>query len=253
MWNLNALSLDQFIPDIHISHILPAVPHRFYSSASSTLVAAAVGGTYGLIGRVVYPNAGIVPLHYALWFVLAFQIKQIVFVSENKFEEFLGVGAYLDKLEHIPEDDLDLDDLIRYHCWRVIQLKNAIVKSVDDLFCTVFDIRSYEEINKDNVEEASFLEMCRYRVWPIFKATLLDTVSFEIAHHLSNKMGFAIPDRTQVSRLLIIRSIVKDIILVPALYVYARWCNQMADDLENSDARSSAYRAQWIRCFLPSL
>lgn len=248
-----SFSFSQFIPSIQINQFLPAAPARFYSSAGSTVVAAAIGGAYGFIARILHPTAGISPLHYAIWFALAFQIKEFVYAIENQFEDFLEVEAYLEKLEQTPEDELDLDDLIRYHCWKVIHLKNRVIRAIDSVFTTIFQIRPYDEINEDNVEEASFVEMCRYRIWPVFVSTLLDTASFALAHYFSNGMGFTIPDRTAVPLLIVIRSIVKDIIIVPALYVYARFCNKMADNLEESDERSSRYRAKWIRWCLPTL
>lgn len=251
MWD--NFSFGQFIPNVNISQFLPAVPQSFYSSTGSTFIAAAIGGGYGLIGRVIYPNAGISPLHYAVWFALAFQIKQCVYAMENQFEDFMEVESYLDNLSKLSEDELDLNDLVRYHCWKVIQLKTKIIRSIDSVFSNFVNIRPFEEIDVDNVEEASFLEMCRYRIWSVFKAAALDTISFALAHNFSNSTGFTIPDRTAVPSLIVIRSIVKDIILVPALYVYARFCNQIADELDGDDEKVAAYRAEWIRRCLPKL
>lgn len=251
MWN--NFSITQFVPSINLSGFLPAVPDRFFSSVGSSFLAAAMGGTYGLLGRVIYPNAGISPLHYAVWFVLAFQIKQFVLSVESKMDRFLSLRGYLEKLEDISEDQLDLHDLIGLHCWRVIHLKSNTVKVVDGVFSKLLNIRPYEKVTVDNVEGSSFLEMCRYRIWPVFKLTVLDTVTFAVAYHFSNYMGFALPNRTAVPLLIVIRSVVEDIILIPALYVYARFCNRVADDLGEGDANSSAHRAKWIRLCLPTL
>lgn len=248
MWS--SVSFTQFIPDTNLNHYLPS----FYSSASSTFTAAAVGGMYGLVGRVMYPNAGISPLHYAVWFVLAFQIKHFVFSMENRFDRFLCGKVCLQKLEEVSEDESNLEDLVRYHCWEVIQLKDGTLHIIDDFFCKMVNIRPSQEVTADNVEEASFIEMCRYRIWPVFKTTILDTVSFAIAYRFANHMGFTISNYSAVPILIVIRSIVKDIILIPALYVYIRMCNQIADHLrkDQTDAFSN-HRATWIRWCLPSL
>lgn len=249
----NSSSFTSFISQFHFTDFLPAAPDRF-SSVGSTLLSAAIGGAYGLIGRVIYPKAGISPLHYAIWFVLAFQIKQFILSAQCHFGNFLGVKDYLEELENVPEDELDLHDLVRYHSWKVIQLKNHVLHVIDQFFYQIFDIRPYEEIDAENVEEASFLEMCRYRMWPIFKLTVLETLSFALAHRLLNAMGFTIPSQTAVPLFIIIRSVVRDIILVPAVYVYARLCNKLADHLDDgSDEKAAAYRANWIKWCLPAL
>jgi hypothetical protein len=216
-------------------------------------VAAATGYVYGLAGRVVYPNTGISPLHYSIWFTLAFQIKQFVHLLEGNFHDFLGVRSYLEQLEELSEDELDLSDLLRYHCWKIIQLKNHVLQTIDGIFVSALNIRPYDEITPDNVEEASFLEMCRYRIWPVFKLAVLETVSFSVAYRLCNSMGFSLPARTAVPLIVVISSIIRDIILIPALYCYAHWCNEIADQIEDSNEEVSAYRAKWFRFCLPSL
>jgi hypothetical protein len=250
MWNS---VLGTSVPNIQITDFLPAVPHRFFASAGSTVVAAAVGGGYGLLGRVIYPNAGISPLHYSIWFVFAYQIQQIALLLERKFHDFLGVRSYLEKLEQLSEDDLDLSDLVRYHCWKVIQLKNQAVRTIDGVFSNTFNIHPYDAINQDNVEESSFLEMCRYRIWPVFKMAVLEMVSFSIAYRLSIRMGFSLPARTSIPIIVVISSIVRDIILVPVLYSYARLCNTVIDKIGDDGEKMSAYRAKWFRWCLPSL
>ncbi len=228
-------------------------PDRFYNGAGSAITAAAIGGVYGLIGRVIYPKAGISPLNYAIWFLLAYQIKLAINLLETRFDDFIGVGAYLEALERVPEDQLDLKDQFRYHCWKVIQLKQKCVKVADQIFSRIFHIRPYQEVTPENVQNASFLEMCRYRIWPVFKSTILNTLSFSLAYKLSNKMGFTLPARTSASLLYVIQSIIKDIILVPALYIYVAFCNRLADNLGEGGEVAEAYRSYWIRRFLPVL
>ena len=250
MWT--NFSFNQFISHVNISHVLPPVPQSFYYSTGSTFIAAGVGATYGLIGRVIYPNTGISPLHYAVWFVLALQIKQFVETLENKFEKFLQEGDPLNDLSGLNEDELNLADLVRYHCWKVIHIKMKSLHIIDHIFSKAVNIRFFEDIDEDNVAEASFLEMCRYRAWPVFKAAVLDSLGFALAHNFSNTMGFTLPDRTALPLLIVIRSIVKDIILIPALYVYARFCNQVADKL-GDDEKVASYRAAWLHQCLPKL
>ena len=79
----------QIFDQLKLERYLPA-PDRFYKSAGSMVAAAAFGAAYGLIGRVVYPQAGINPLHYAIWFTVAYQIKYCFNLIENHFEELHG-------------------------------------------------------------------------------------------------------------------------------------------------------------------
>jgi hypothetical protein len=216
-------------------------------------VAAAIGGVYGLIGRVVYPKAGISSLNYAFWFACAFQIRECINLLEFRFEKFMGVSAYFERLEKIPEDRLDLKDKIRYHCWKVVHLKNYCLQTLDQLACKIFSIRPCQEVRANNVENASFLEMCRYRIWPIFKSTLIDTMSSGLAYRVSNGMGFTLPKQASAALFIVIRSIIKDILLIPALYVYARVCSQLAEELQEEDKHSVVYRVVWIQRFLPPL
>ncbi len=251
MWNY--FSFSQLIPNVSLGQFIPAVPKSFYSSAGSTFIAAAVGGTYGFLGRIIYPNAGISPLHYAVWFALAFRVKQVIFSLEKNLEQFLGEETDLERFKDVPKDQLEGCDFIRLHCWEVMGLTNQTLKQIDHVFSRLFNIRPAEEITADNVADASFFEMCRYRIWPIFKMTILDTLSFALAHRLSNSINFTIPDQTAVQLLLVIRSIVQDIILIPALYMYARICNQIADHLIDDDDGMAAYWVEWIHWCLPAL
>jgi hypothetical protein len=245
-------SFDRFFSRLSWSHFLPA-PARLYSSAGSTIVAAAIGGIYGLAGRVIYPKAGISSLNYAVWFACAFQIKECINLLEFHFESFMGVSAYFEELEKTPEDQLNLKDKIRYHCWRIVHLKNHCLRALDQAACKILAIRPSQDISAHNVEDASFLEMCRYRIWPVFKSTIIDTVCSGLAYRVTNGMGFTLPQQASATLFIVIRSIIKDILLIPALYVYARVCNHLAEELGDGDQRSTIYRVVWIRRFLPSL
>lgn len=246
-------SLGSTLPSIDITHFLPVVPDRFFSSVGSGIVAAGAGYVYGYIGRAIYPHTGISPLNYAVGFALAFQIKQFVLLLEGQFFDFLGVGSYLEKLEKLSESELDLEDFVRCRCWKLIQFKNQVLKEIDCLFMKVLKVRPYEEVTKENVEAASFFEMCRYRIEPVFKLAMLEMLSFSIAYHLSNGMGFSLPPRTSAPLIVVVSSIVKEIILIPGLYVYVRWSSEIGDEIDGSDAYLSAYRAKWIQACLPSL
>ncbi len=245
------VSVDSSIP-FGWNRMIPG-PERLHASAGSLLVAGAMGGAYGLIGRVVYPKAGIIPLHYAIWFAAAYQIQETFILLKNHFEDFLGVTAYLEKLEQIPEDELELDDQIRYHCWKIMSLKNQLVQMIDRIVVKYLGLRPIDDVTEDNVEDASFLEMCRYRAWRVFKATLLASVSSALAYHLTNGTGFALPNHTRVPLFIVMQSIVKDILFVPAAYMYVRACNHLVDQLGDQDVRAASLRERLFRRFLPAL
>lgn len=238
--------------DLGFHHIIPA-PDKLYASAGSTLAAAGIGFASGLIGRKIYPDNGIVPLHYALWFVLAYQIKEFVCLIERSFESFVDVGAYMDNLENISEDELDFEDHLRTYCWKMIHYKNTGVEKVDFVFCYIFNTRPYQEITKENVYEASFLEMCRFRFWMVFKSTVLDATSFSLAYRLCNATGFSLPARTSLPMILIIQSIVSKIIIIPALYTYVKFCHHLAGEFGDGDEESAEFRETWIKRLLPAM
>ena len=50
----------------------------------------------------------------------------------------MGVAAYFHELEKVPEDELDVQDQIRYHCWKIIHLRNAALKKIDEAFFICF-------------------------------------------------------------------------------------------------------------------
>lgn len=242
----------QLVTNYNLQHYFPA-PERFYSPASSMFVAAGLGYGYALIGRVVYPNTGIIPAHYAIWFTVAFQIKYCITHLENRFEKFMGVEHYIEKLQEVPEEELKVSDQLRYHIWKVIKLKDLAVKKIDAVFSGIFHIRPYMEIKEENVDKASFIEMCRYRVWSVFKLTILNSVSSVLAYHLTKEMGFSLPSRTSVQLFIVIQSIVVNILFVPAVYTYFNFCNALIDWLGEGDEKADYLRKSWIGYFLPKL
>ncbi len=235
-----------------VDSFFTSMPSKFVTSAGTTVVATTAGFAYGFLGRKVYPLSGVIPFHYGIEFALAFQIMQFILQIEKNFRQFLKVESYFKKLEMLSEDELDLEDRVRFHCWKIIQLKNQIILRIDNALVFLFKIRPHHKVTKDNVEQASFIEMCRYRIWPVFKLTVLETLSFRVAFLLCNGMGFKLPVSTSVPRVVIISSIVREIIIIPALYTYANWC-QKSESGEKYTAESLALRAKWIRYFLPSL
>ncbi len=254
------LSLSHLLPHVNFNQLTPYLhyfdrlipnPQKLYSKSCSNVAAAAFGAVYGLIGRAIYPQAGIIPSHYAVWFAIAYQIKQCVQSIEANFDQFLGIGAYLNKLE-ADEDQLDLTNRIRYRCWQAVHTKNQCLQSIDRIVCKCLHLRPYQDIKKDNVQDASFLEMCRYRMWPVFKRTVLDTISFAVAYRFCNQIGLTLPARTAVPFLLVIRSIVKDILFIPALHMYARLCKKAADHVDD-DPEAHPYRTKFLQYVLPSL
>ena len=226
---------------------IPA-PKGVYSFAGSAFGALGIGYAYGFMARAVYPKVGIVPFHYAVWFGVAFQIKQLIQLNAFLFKKFLSSRSYLEKLKNLPDDELSLKNQARRYCWKVIDCKNRCLQAVDGVVCRLFNIRPHQEIKADNVQKASFIEMCRYRIWPVFKSTLLDTVSSSIAHSLVNRLGFTLPVQTVVPLFIWIRSIMQNIILIPALHVQIRFYKQLM-----IDGVSITPRREWIQQFLPVL
>lgn len=198
-------------------------PFYVYSFAGSLVVAPALGAAYGLIGRVSYPNAGISPLNYSVWFTVAFQIKMLIDKVESFFENKLK--DYLKGIENIPEDQLELQNNLKVRLWKVIRFKNKVVKKVDDYFSNLLKIRPLHEVTKENVDRASYLEMCRYRIWKVFKLAIYDTLSSAAAFSLLNRAGLFLPEKTVVPLFLIFRTILFNIGLIPTLYLYLRSTN----------------------------
>lgn len=229
------LPASQYLSSLHIQQYFPAPEWLCKTAASSLILAGAVGGAYGLIGRVVYPRAGIIPLHYSLWFALAYLISSCVRHVENRFEQFMGKP----NIENQKPSDMDVFDQIRYHAWRVILVRDAALKKIDALFSRLFRVRAYDEVNEQNVRAASYVEMCRYRVWSVFKSTVLYEVSTFSAYQLTRAIGFSLPSRTAVPLLIAIGSIVGEILLVPALY-------KLADSIDEGEERGNTKLHAWL-------
>src|SRR5262245_21668623 len=99
-------------------------PKTFFSFTSSTLIAAAMGVAYALVGRAIYPKQNISPLNYSLWFAIAFQIKQSIRFVEDRYDSFLGDEGSLDQLKSISKKDLCLKDRLRFNFWKLIEIKD---------------------------------------------------------------------------------------------------------------------------------
>lgn len=241
---MNYSSLLSYLPRIPVEQYIPA-PDRFYSSAGSLLGAAAIGALYGLAGRVVYPQAGIFPLHYSIWFTVAFQIKSTVTFLGNRADKFMHTGTPFEEMEKVSRGKLSWKDQIRYPYLKGVELKNSLLKSIDDVASKRLHIRPYSEIKQENVAEASFLEMCRYRVWRVFRETLLETACSVIAYQITTTVGFSLPARTSVPLFILARSFMKDIVFVPSLHYYARL---VIDQKKNAQSGIT-----WIRKLLPAV
>lgn len=250
-----------FLPLSHLASYFHT-PDKLYSSAGSALAAAGIGAGAGLVGRAVYPDSGIVPLHYSVWFGLAYQIKSFITLVESRFDGFMDIGAYIEFLEQIPEDALDFKDQFRYNAWKIIRYKTVVLNKIDQLYCYVFSVRPYAQVTVDNVYQSSFMEMCRYRVWKVFKSTIVDAVSISLAYHLCNATGFILPARSSAPLILIIQSITVRIIMVPALYCYINAWNKKnvpavdAAEGENAtpiQAIALPKRILWLNKLLPEM
>ena len=241
---MNELAFAQFVTYIPFYEYLPA-PDRFYTSAAGSLAGAALlGAATGLAGRVIYPTSGISPLHYSIWFSIAFEIKYGYDCVKAYLEQLLKKGPSLKGTE---DEELGWGDCLRRHYWRLIARKDSSLEAVDGVVSRLLNIRPYTEIHAENVANASFIEMCRYRVWRVFKATIIDTICFALAYRLTHRIGFSLPGRTSVPLFIVLRSLVRDILLIPSLHLYARFCSELAEDEKYQE------RAQWLRSILPAL
>lgn len=240
------VSLDRFIP------LMPAPGHLF-TSVGSLGLAAAVGGTYGLIGRVISPQSGINPINYAIWFVVAYQIKQLYERLEVEGKHFLGARHYFNYLERLDDDEMSFGDQLRFACWKVIVVKDYVLTKIDDCFSYVMNIRPYREVTAENVQDASFIEMSRFRLWNVFKSTIVDNTSFSLAHGLTHKMGFALPMHTSIPLFILVQSIAKNIFLVPMLYKYMHFCNYLAAEIDEGAESTATQRAEWLKRILPQV
>ncbi len=237
------VSLDRFIP----------APSHLFTSVGSFGLAAVFGGAYGLIGRAVYPQSGINPINYAVWFVVAYQVKQLFQRLELEGGNFLGARHYFDYLERQDDREMAVSDQLRLTCWKVIVVKDYVLTKIDDCFSYVFNIRPYREITAENVQDASFVEMSRFRLWNVFKSTILDNTSFSLAHGLTHRMGFTLPLHTSIPLFILVQSIAKNIFLIPMMYKYMNFCNHLAAEIDEGAASTPSQRAEWLKRILPPL
>ncbi|MBA2368285.1 MAG: hypothetical protein H0V82_04590 [Candidatus Protochlamydia sp.] len=234
------LSLNRLLPD----------PTSLFQSAGSLGLAAVAGAGYGMAARILYPNSGIYPTHYALWFILGYKIKEIVCICDEQAQIFIGAA--------IPREDAlwlerSLTQKGRLIAWKAIHLKNLLLKPIDRILCYTLNLRPFNEVTSSNVAEASFLEMCRFRMWNVFKTTIFDFVSILSAHRLTQLAGISLPSRTSVPLFLMVQTIAQNILLAPLLYKYLNFCDHVAAELDLESARIASERARWIRNWLPSL
>ena len=234
------LSINRLLPD----------PASLFQSVGSMGLAAAAGAGYGVVARFIAPNAGIYPLNYAVWFVVAYKIKEILNLCEEQANIFLG--------NETQQSDLSIQtiswaDSVHQTVWKMIHIKNTLLGAIDRLFCLVLNMRPFNEVTSANVEEAAFFEMCRFRMWNVFKTTVLDFISIIGAHRLLLLARLSLPARTSVPFFLMVQTVVQNILLAPLLYKYLNFCDHLAAELDLESARIAAERARWIRDWLPSL
>ncbi|MCE2983723.1 MAG: hypothetical protein LW832_09190 [Parachlamydia sp.] len=229
-------------------NLLMPDPSSLFKPIGSWGLAAIAGGTYGYIARSISPNDGIYPAHYALWFIVAYRIKETLDEWEDHFNAYLG-----DSTPAINWTEADSKERFRLLYWKVLERKSEVVKATDWVFGFLFGLRPFEEVTEANVSQSSFLEMCRYRTWNVFKLTIKDHISILSSHRIMQLAGFALPAHTRVPFFLTAEILVKNILLVPFLYRYLNVCDRMAAGLELEAATALAERAQWIRSWLPKL
>ncbi|WP_068469205.1 hypothetical protein [Candidatus Protochlamydia phocaeensis] len=226
---------------------LPA-PDHVYSSAQSIGMAAAAGALYGLGVRVLYSQNNWAPLSYAACFVLAYQIKQSCMWLGKRGLDYI---AEAEQLQH--SSVLSSKDRLRVYAWKVIQSYQGLVRRIDEAVSRLLGIRPSYSVTQDNVKEASFLEMCRFRIWSVFRDTILNQISFSIAYRFSNRVGLHLSNRGAVPLFLIIQGIVQNILFIPLLYKYAHFCNRLAGHLDKDAVSTVPQRAKLIGSFLPPL
>jgi hypothetical protein len=84
-------------------------------------LAAAAGAGYGVIARFIAPNAGIYPTHYAVWFVVAYKIKEILNHCEERAYILLGNEEF--RLS-VPFTELSSAEKLSLIVWKSIYYKN---------------------------------------------------------------------------------------------------------------------------------
>lgn len=235
--------------NISLNHLLPD-PASLFQSVGSMGLAAAAGAGYGVVARFISPNTGIYPIHYAAWFVVAYKIKEILNHCEEQAGIFIGNEEPQSDASFIEQS---FAEKVRLTIWKTIHFKNSLLHAIDGIFCIALNMRPFCEVTAANVEDASFIEMCRFRMWNVFKTTILDFVSILSTHRLVQLAGLSLPARTSVPFFLMVQTIVQNILLAPILYKYLNFCDHLAAELDLESARIAAERARWIRDWLPSL
>jgi hypothetical protein len=234
-----------FIAQLPALSQLHITPNMFYGRAGSILTAAVMGGCYGLVGRVISPKANIRPLNYVVWFSVAFQIKSLM--------ETLGILSWK-KLNQAPRSSYSKRRArLHHYFWQLTAQLKIKARKIDATFSEIFHIRPFHELNQANIEDAKFLEMCRYRIGKVFKNTLLDMISFNVAHYFTRKAGIFLPQRTIVPLFIIGRSIIKDIVIIPCLHIYRRVFNDVIASLEKKTQWDISRRIEWMHVWIPAL
>lgn len=236
---------------MHLERFIPG-PERFFKPAGNVVAAAAFGASYGLIGRVLYPKDAIYPVEYALWFTVAFQIKSVILMCEDQCEQFLGVGTYFSKWDKPPSEPVTWRDHIRSRCWKIVVVRNTVVKKIDAIFSGILNLRPYQEITAANVYDASFLEMCRYRIWSVFKSTLVATFTSFLARQLLVHVGYTFPFITTVNYYIAASAILQDIIFIPSLCLYLRVWDPLGEK-SGEGVGGEKRQVSWVRQYLPAL
>lgn len=220
-------------------------PSYLYNQVETVGLAAVAGGTYGLVGRKIFPKTGINPINYAVWFIVAFQIKKVFEQWELQALQTLNAKFSPEILES------NFIKQTRYYYRIGTYLKDILLSKIDLCFSYVFSIRCCHLVTQENVQDASFLEMCRFRVWNVFKSTIIDNASFAIARVVTHHLGFALPMHTSIPIFLAIETIIQNIILVPLIYKYMDFCNHL--DLDVNLFSTPSERAAIFKRQLPAI
>lgn len=246
MFGINQFStsvLTSVLP--YFDHLPVIPPDQVYGKAGSVFMAAIIGGGYGLIARTISPDAGIYPFHYMAWFATAYQIKWLM--------EVIGEISWNRYLQRPVESYPKFSHLIHRFSLHITDDLQMLVKTIDTFVSLSLNIRPANLVNAENIEEAAFLEMCRFRMWRVFKETILDMSSFTLAHRLTRKLHISLPNRTAIPFFLVIRSIAIGIVIVPCCHLYARFLNHLIGTLDKEDKWAIKRRIRWINRLMPDL
>jgi hypothetical protein len=218
-------------------------PTYLFNQADSSHFALVIGGTYGLLGRAVFPQKGINPINYAIWFVVAFQIKKLIQNWETQLSQNLNSDAAPNEHKLLPR--------IRQYYRSGRDFKDMVLNKVDTAVCFLFGLRPYDQITKENVQDALFLEMCRFRLWNVFKSTIIDNASFAIARTVTHQLGFTLPSHTSIPVFLATEVIIRNIVCLPLIYKYMDFSNRLEIDV--SPVSTPSERASVFKQLLPAL